>query len=113
MNYPNPCDTCTEECSGYHGCARWEMRFRTIWKQFNTYRIRQYRKSERQQTKFCYEHPDVARRYLKNGPCKGCQFEKLCDVPCPQYYRWWDARMAVLKERYGVNEQSNGRNLAR
>lgn len=100
MNYPSPCDSCTE-CTGTRGCDAWKMRFRTIWKQFNSYQIRQYKKQQTKNTKFCYEHPDIVRNYLKNGPCKGCEFEVLCDVPCAAYYHWWDAKMAVLKERYG------------
>lgn len=102
MNYPNPCDTCLKCTSsrGY-GCAAWRMRFYTIWKQFNTYQVRKYKKIERKSTKFCYEHPDIVRNYLKNGPCKGCEFEVLCDVPCSAYWHWWDAKMAALKERYG------------
>lgn len=52
--------------------------------------------------KFCYEHPDTARKYLEEGPCKDCQFRLLCDVPCVAYYNWWDARMAVLKKKYGM-----------
>lgn len=77
------------------------MRFRTIWKQFNSYPIRQYKKS-RKLKKFAYEHPDLIKKYLDEGPCKGCEFELLCDVPCSSYYHWWDARMAVLKKKYGM-----------
>lgn len=52
--------------------------------------------------KYRYEHPDLARHYLRNSPCAGCQFEILCDVPCDVYLRWWDARMAWLKGRLGL-----------
>lgn len=100
FNYPNPCDTCTE-CNGYEGYDRWRMRFLTVWKQFNTYQVRQYKKKENMDTKYIYEHPDIVRKYIKDGPCKGCQFELLCDVPCGAYYHWWDARMAALREKYG------------
>ena len=102
MNYPNPCDTCTDQCSGYTGCDRWAMRFKTIWKQFNSYQIRQYRKKANRKTKFVYEHPDLIRKYIKDGPCKGCEFEQLCDVPCAAYFHWWDVRMAWLKGRLGM-----------
>lgn len=98
MNYPSPCDTC-ERCTSPAGCDAWKMRVRTIWKQFNHYRIRQYKKTEKR-NKFVYEHPDLIKRYLDHGPCKGCQFELLCDVPCDAYYHWWDAKMAVMKKKY-------------
>lgn len=102
MNYPSPCIGCEKSSKCSHGCDKWKMRFYTIWKQVNTYSSRQYKKVKRKTNKFCYEHPDVARRYLQNGPCKGCEYEKLCDVPCSAYWHWWDARMASLKERYGT-----------
>lgn len=102
VNYPNPCDTCQKGCQFIgKGCKEWENRFRTIWKQFNTYPLRQYRKAPTQ-TKFCYEHPDMIGRYLADGPCKECQFEVLCDVPCVAYWHWWDARNTVLKKKYGM-----------
>lgn len=106
FNYPNPCETCTE-CDGSQKCQRWRMRFLTIWKQFNTYQIRQYKKSAGKQKAFAYEHPDVLRRYLENGPCKGCEFEVLCDVPCTAYYAWWDAKMAVLRKKYNAEKRNS------
>lgn len=100
MNYPNPCDTCEKECTNKRGCKAWEIRFRTIWQQFNTYQLRQYRKAPKSK-KLAYEHPDLIGKYLEEGPCKGCQFEKLCDVPCVSYWHWWDARMELLRKKYG------------
>lgn len=76
------------------------MRFRTVWKQFNSYQLRQYRKLAKFKN-FVYEHPDLIQKYLQEGPCKGCEFGKVCDVPCGAYWCWWDARMAVLKNKYG------------
>ena len=79
------------------------MRFRTIWKQLNSYQIRQYRKQgQEREKKFSYEHPDIVKKYLDDGPCKGCEFELLCDVPCSAYYRWWDARMAIIRKKLGM-----------
>lgn len=98
-NYPNPCDTCERQCTN-KGCNDWKIRFRTIWKQFNSYQIRQYRKQQKKRKKFAYEHPDINKKYLDEGPCKGCDFELLCDVPCSAYYRWWDARMAILRKKF-------------
>ena len=98
-DYPHPCDKC-EKCAQPYGCDEWKMRFRTIWKQFNTYPLRRYRESKTTK-KFAYEHPDLIQKYLEEGPCKYCQFEKLCEIPCPKYYCWWDARMTVLRKKYG------------
>jgi hypothetical protein len=59
VNYPNPCDTCQKGCRFiWKGCKEWEKRFQTIWKQFNTYPLRKYRKAPTAK-KFCYEHPDM------------------------------------------------------
>lgn len=104
MNYPNPCDTCDKEC--YRGCDEWEMRFRTVWKQFNTYTLRQYR-SNRVWPMFVYEHPDVMMRYLEEGPCKKCQGEGTCEVACPAYWSWWDARMTVLRKKYHCEKRES------
>ena len=103
MSYPNPCDSCAE-CTADtgRGCDAWRMRFRTIWKQFNSYQIRQYRKKANGETKFVYEHPDLIRKHIQDGPCKGCEFESLCEVPCAAYFHWWDARMVWLKGRLGM-----------
>lgn len=49
--------------------------------------------------KYRYEHPDLARHYLRHSPCEGCEFKILCDVPCDAYLSWWDERMAWLKWR--------------
>lgn len=99
--YPNPCDTCIY-CKDPHGCPEWEARFRRIWKEFNSYPIRAYRKSKSVKTdKFRYEHPDIVRRYLEKGPCEKCQRAKVCDTPCFAYWRWWDARMEWLRGRLG------------
>lgn len=102
-NYPNPCDTCTQECvSSKYGCSDWIIRFYTIWKQFNTYPLRQYKNRPVDKTVYAYEHPDVLRKYLEEGPCKRCKSENDCDIPCTAYWCWWDARMALLKKKYGM-----------
>jgi hypothetical protein len=49
--------------NGY-GCEAWKIRFRTIWKQFNSYPLRQYRKAPKSKN-FCYEHPDMIGKYLQ------------------------------------------------
>lgn len=100
-DYPNPCDTCEKDCTNNRGCKEWEIRFRAIWKQFNAYPLRQYRKAPKSKN-FRYEHPDMIGKYLAEGPCPNCEFEAICDVPCTMYWHWWDARMAALKKKYGM-----------
>lgn len=98
--YPNPCDSC-ERCTELHGCQKWKLRFRRIWKEFNGYPVRAYRKYNRQKNeKFCYEHPDIVRRYLEKGPCEKCPKALDCDVPCLAYWYWWDARMEWMKGKF-------------
>lgn len=52
--------------------------------------------------KYRYEHPDLARHYLRNSPCNGCEFKILCDVPCDSYLHWWTEKMAWLRWRLGL-----------
>lgn len=42
---------------------------------------------------FRYAHPEEVERFLQVGPCKECPVEQVCDLPCPEYVRWWDMRM--------------------
>lgn len=100
FDYPNPCDTC-EHCKDPQGCTAWQIRFRTIWKQFNSYQIRQFKKQHATKTNlFTYEHPDLVRKYLQTSPCSRCEAEADCDTACMAYYSWWDARMAALRMKY-------------
>lgn len=46
---------------------------------------------------FRYLHPEEQRRFLEQGPCKGCPLEEVCDLPCPGYVRWWDLRMERIR----------------
>jgi hypothetical protein len=107
-NYPNPCDKCPNEPQCKRGCPEWTKRVKTIWKQFNGYSQRAYRKElekagipEPAKEKLRYEHPDIGRQYLLDGPCKGCTCERNCDIPCAAYWRWWDARMKWIRGRLG------------
>lgn len=100
MVYPNPCDTCPR-CTCPTGCDKYKVRVRTIWKQFNAYPFRSYKvRRKMKQQKFVYEHPDLIRRYLQEGPCKKCKAADNCDTPCAAYLRWWDARMEWLREKF-------------
>ena len=98
-SYPNPCDTCTrDKCP--KNCAAWRMRYLYRQKQINAYHVRSYKaKRNMKRQKFVYEHPDLIRRYLQEGPCKKCRAADTCDTPCAAYLRWWDARMEWLKGR--------------
>lgn len=103
-SYPNPCDTCEKECVYTRGCDAWKIRMLTIWKQFNGYMKRQRRKGKKVET-FVYEHPDLLRKYLRDGPCKGCKLEKDCDNACGSYGDWWDARIEWLKFIWGIKNE--------
>lgn len=100
MNYPNPCDKCERAKCIAGGCAEWKTRYRYRQKQINAHTRKMFRgKEPRIREKFLYEHPDAIRRYLENGPCKGCNAEAVCDTPCPAYLRWWDARMEQIRKK--------------
>lgn len=100
-NYPNPCVTCDEAgtCVRGYGCEEWRIRYLYRQKQINAHAKRRAEKPPVQKTKFVYEHPDLIRRYIANGPCKGCKVESVCDTPCPAYLRWWDAGMEIARKK--------------
>ena len=102
-SYPSPCDTCEKECNHKKGCDAWKIRTLTIWKQFNGYTKRRYKGVKKVQ-KFAYEHPDLLRKYLAEGPCNGCKIEKNCDNACGAYYAWWDARQAWQRFVWGMEK---------
>ena len=105
--YPCPCLKCDREyCkkngTSYKECAAWLTWFRWWWKRFHSVLTVTPQKIQPQADKFCYSHPDTVRRYLIAGPCKGCKAEKVCDVPCQNYLRWYDARMRIVRKKVGV-----------
>lgn len=103
MNYPNPCDTCTKRTCLQLECPDFRKRVNTIWKQFNAYPARVYRAQKTMRNeKFTYEHPDIVRQYLEKGPCAACKRAKACEIPCPAYWHWWDARRELHKRRFGL-----------
>ena len=103
LNYPSPCDKCHrgEICGHQLKCKRYGMWIHTWWKWFNG-RHRERKAREGRKECFQYKHPDEVRRYLQEHPCKGCQAEKTCDVPCVRYLRWYDARMEIVRKKVGV-----------
>lgn len=96
--YPSPCDKC-ERCVASNGCEAWKIRYLYRQKQINSYAKNLYKAKPSGQTFFCYEHPDITRRYLADGPCKACAAAEKCSTPCPAYLRWWDARMEIIKDK--------------
>lgn len=103
--YPNPCDTCQEvgTCVRGYGCEAWKIRYLHRQKQINAYARRlTHPKTDEYRAAFLYEHPDIVRQYLENGPCVYCGAAETCDIPCPIYWRWWDERMEWLKGVWGM-----------
>lgn len=102
MNYPNPCDTCEKKYCHYKVCAEYQKRYIYRQKQINAYARKARRRMPRYREAFLYEHPDIIRQYINNGPCVHCGAEKTCDTPCQLYWRWWDARREWLKGVWGM-----------
>lgn len=102
--YPSPCDTCktASSCKRGYGCVDWRIRYRYMQKQINAFARSLLQAKTTEETMFVYQHPDVIRRYLADGPCKGCKAESVCDTPCPAYLRWWDARMQITRKKVGL-----------
>lgn len=102
MSYPSPCDSCKRKCCAGVNCDRWKIRYLFRQKQINGYARKHAAKMPKAREKFLYEHPDIIRRYLKDGPCIYCKIKDSCDTPCQAYWRWWDARMKWLKGVWGL-----------
>lgn len=101
MAYPNPCDKCQKErCGADGGCQYWRSWINWNWATFRGY-IARKKNSKEKVTKWVYQHPDRAREYLKNGPCKECKMRENCDDPCSAYWEWWDARMDYFRKVMG------------
>ncbi|MBO4938885.1 MAG: hypothetical protein J6C98_07800 [Oscillospiraceae bacterium] len=102
MSYPDPCNVCTKARCVTNGCVDWRIRYLFRQKQINLYARKLLQGgSHKTGEAFRYEHPDIIRRYLKNGPCRGCNAEAVCDTPCPAYWRWWDEKMEEFRGRLG------------
>ena len=41
------------------------------------------------------------REFLQRGPCVDCKAEQMCNIPCGNYWKWWDMRMEYMKRRLG------------
>ena len=102
--FPRPCDKCetkcgdatsdrSKKCNDYGTWVKW------WWHEYKRrlFHISPTRKSE----KFCYEHPDIVRNYLKHSPCEKCGATD-CDTPCSIYLRWYDARIEMARKKVGL-----------
>ena len=106
MNYPSPCDSCTDrKCEVYSGaylhCHAWLTRYRYRQKQINAFANKppQLKATPQRTHCFAYDHPDDVRRYLRSHPCKSCHLEPTCDTPCDYYLHWYDARIQYARKR--------------
>lgn len=93
-SYPDPCEGCehAKKCSG---CDPWRIRYRYRQKQINAYAEK--KRKEYFAKRFVYQHPDKIRSYLRVWPCGNCEKEPDCEIPCSDYLRWYNARVAVAK----------------
>lgn len=106
MNYPSPCDSCTDrKCEAYSGaylhCQAWLTRYRYRQKQINAFANKppQMKMPAERTHCFTYDHPDDVRRFLRSHPCKGCPLEPTCDTPCGLYLHWYNARIELARRR--------------
>ena len=94
----NPCDNCRQEICDYRRCEDYLLWIGDVWKEFRRFAHHNYWLQDGQRNeKLRYVHPDVIRRYLREGPCGRCSCCDVCRIPCQSYWHWWDARMAWLK----------------
>ena len=89
---------CPARCSGRPECEKGKCRWLAAYLARQKW-INAYARTVADRQIFRYRHPQEQRQFLKEGPCPGCSLEKLCDLPCPEYVRWWDLRMALLRRR--------------
>lgn len=95
-----PCARCSQPVCDYRRCAPYRTWIKEAWKRFQRYTRHDYWiPKPASSTKFAYQHPNLTRRYLQEGPCALCSCAHICDAPCMAYWYWWDARMAWLRWR--------------
>ena len=102
--YPSPCEKCdNQSCSAelsswYKQCNAYKTRLICLLKRAKG---ALYAAPRKESNKFRYEHPDMIRKYLREGPCARCTVTN-CETPCDAYLRWWDARMEVARKKVGL-----------
>lgn len=100
-DYPNPCDTC-EKSKKCPGCIDWEIRYKYRQKLINAWAKKSVQPVLIQKQKFAYSHPDDVREFLRHSPCESCKAEKMCEIPCKTYWKWWDLRMDYFRRRFNL-----------
>ena len=96
MSYPSPCDTCSR-CTAPNGCTAWKIRYRYRQKQINAYARRLRIPDALDLPLLQLHHPEKYRQWLKQGPCRTCGAEPICDTACAAYRQWWDERMGWFR----------------
>ena len=46
-------------------------------------------------------YPWQMHRYLQQHPCADCGAEPFCDIPCPVYLQWYNAKIHSLRVKLG------------
>ena len=99
--YPDPCLVCDNTCRGC-GCTKWRIRYLYRQKQINEYAKKILRKKAPKTIGFAYSHPDHVAKWLSVSPCNGCKAEHICDTPCEEYLRWYNARINLARKKAGL-----------
>ena len=103
--YPCPCNSCENSgCrngGGYYSklCQKYQDWIAYWWRRFKRDFYVPARKPQR--TSFAYAHPTEIEDYLKHSPCDNCKAAN-CDIPCPEYLRWYNARLQVARKKVGL-----------
>lgn len=108
LNYPSPCDKCAyyrPYCANFKKCEEYCKWVNTWWKHFRNSFAQAVQPKVITGNKFIYLHPDQARKYLMDGPCKACRAGEFCDTPCRAYLRWWDDRMQITRKKVGYEQE--------
>lgn len=100
MKNEKPCTKCGQSVCDYRRCEVYHRWLNEAWKQFQRFLPHRYWEAAGK-NRFAYIHPNLIRRYLDRGPCAICPCAHDCDVPCVDYWCWWDARMAWLRWKLG------------
>ena len=104
-----PCDNCVQCLPDYRQCQPYHDWLCDSWLRYQQYNPQDYWDHRHNPgEKLKYVHPDVLRRYLREGPCVRCPCDSICDIPCAQYWCWWDARMVWLKWKIEVERSEQG-----
>lgn len=93
----NPCVSCDRWACDYRQCDPYKAWICDAWRQFGRHTRHTYWQAPSGDDKLTYVHPDVLRRYLREGPCVRCGCAETCEIPCEKYCRWWNARIAYFK----------------